>query len=207
MKLRRLSSGFVCGVAAMAITITGAAVSTAAPGDEGQDFRRAVEQAARVTDFHKKLKPIRGKYTQTIKWWSSPTAEPVESTSRSDTEWILGGRFLKQEFQGKWMEMPFKAVAILGYDRGAKEYTSVWMDTLGTKILFNRGTCDEKRTAITMHGEYINAVTGETVKAKSIMQMPNKKGELKIEVFRTGSDGQEFKCLEVVTKRLRQLGA
>lgn len=171
------------------------------------ELREAVKQAARPGDFHRKIKKIKGKYTHTIKWWRSPDAPPEESEGRGDTEWTLDGRFMVQKISAKWLDMRFKATLILGYDNSKGQYTSVWMDTLGTDMLFSKGTLDETEETITMRGEYIDVMTHEPVQVRSVFLLPAKKRGMKLEVYRTDSGGQEFKFLEVKTERRVMRGA
>ena len=205
MKLRTLLCAFVCG--AVVMLFASRVVSQNDAGLSDDELRRAVEQAASLSKYHKNLKSIRGKYEQTIQWWAAPGAEPKESTCLADTEWILGGRFMMQTFEGKWLDKSFEAIGILGYDKGAGQYNSVWMDTLGTKMLLSKGTLDDSGKAITMHGEYVDPVSGQTVKTRMIMQMPDRKGETSFEMYRTTSDGTEYKFLDLISKRKIVRGA
>jgi len=205
MKLGTLSCAFVCG--AMVMLLMGDIASIGAPAEGEQELRQAVEQSARISDFHTKLKPIKGAYDQKMKWWPAPGAEPLEAESWSDTEWLMGYRFMMQKVKGKWLDMPFEGLAILGYDTSANEYNYVWFDTLGTKMLFSRGACPDPCVSITMHGEYLDALTGETVKARSVLAVPDRKGETTLELYRTTSGGDEFKFLEVASTRKLRTGA
>ena len=205
MRLRTLLFGFVCG--AVVMLFTSQVVSQSDTGLDDAGLRRAVEQASSPTKYHKNFRPVRGRYEQTVKWWAAPGAAAKESTCLSDTEWLLGARFMMQTVEGRWLDKSFQAVAILGYDRGAEQYTSVWMDTLGTKMLFSKGTYDEAAKTITMQGEYVDAISRQTIKTRMIMQLPDGKGGTSIEMYRTASDGSEYKFLDVISKRKVLRGA
>ncbi len=205
MRLRTLLCGFVCGAVTMLCTARVASMDGSGAGDA--ELREAVKQAARPRDFHKKIKKIKGKYTHAIKWWRSPDAAPDESEGRGDAEWTLDGRFMVQKIHAKWLDMPFKAMVVLGYDNATGQYTSVWMDTLGTKMMFSKGTLDEAGETITMQGEYVDVMTGEPVQVRSVFLLPARKRNMKLEMYRTDTGGEEFKFLEVNTERRVMRGA
>lgn len=199
MRLRTLFCGFIFG----ALTVL-FATSVASMNDSGvpdEDLRQAVNKAGQRGDSYQRIRHIRGKYTHAIKWWSSPGATPNESQGRADTEWALDGRFVIQRIKGIWLDMPFKAMVILGHDNTAQRYTSFWMDTLTNRMLFSTGKLDESGETITMHGEYVDVITRESVKVRSVFQLPTRQRAPKLEMYRTDSKGEEFKFLEVASER------
>ncbi len=205
MRLRTLLCGFVCGAVTMLFTAQVASQSETDLTD--QALRQAAKQAASISAFHKKIRKIKGKYDQTIKWWRAPGAVPDESNGRANTNWEVDGRFMIQRIEGRWLGSPFKGVAILGYDNATEEFTAVWMDSLGSNMMFSRGKPDELGETITLRGQHVDIITGETVQATTLLQMPDRKGETRLEMFRTGPDGAEFKFLEVATTRKVMRGA
>ena len=205
MKLCRLSSALVCTAAIMLFTGQAVAEGEAPPTDA--ELLQAVDQAAKTTSHHKTFKSVRGRYEQTIKWWRAPGAPADESVSLADAEWILGQRFMKLEFEGKWLGKSFQAVLLLGYDNTMQQYTAVWMDTLGTRTLMANGAVEEGGSAIAYNGEYVDPTSGGTVKFRGTLQMPDKKGGTKIEMYRTAPDGTEYKFLDADSKRKVMRGA
>lgn len=207
MRLRTLLCGLVCGAVTMLFTAQVASQSEGETDLTDQALRQAANQAASISAFHKKLRKIKGRYDQTIKWWRAPGAAPDESSGWSNTDWEVDGRFLIQRIEGRWLGSPFRGVAILGYDNATEEFTAVWMDNLGSNIIFSRGKADESGETITLRGQHVDIITGEKVETTAILQMPDRKGETKLEMFRTGPDGADFKFLEVATTRKVTRGA
>ncbi len=199
MRLRTLLCGFICGVLTVLFATSAASMNNSGVPDE--DLRQAVKQAGQRGDSNKKIRNIRRQYTHAIKWWRSSGATPNESQGRADTEWILEDRFVIQRITGTWLDMPFKAMVILGYDNTAEQYTSFWMDTLANRMLFSTGKLDESGETITMHGEYVDVITRESVKVRSVFQVPTRQRAPKLEMYRTDSKGEEFKFLEVSSER------
>jgi len=205
MKLRTLILGMALGATTM--LFTSSVVSMNLSTDSDDDLRHAFKQIGAQNEFLAKLKPLRGKYVQDLKWWRSADAEPVALQGRTDTNWLLESRFVKQQFDSKWLGMKFEATLILGYDAVAQHYTSVWMDTLGSRMIFSKGKLDESGETITFIGEYTDALTREPVTVRTVMQIPSKKDNTTVEMFRKGADGKEYKCLEVTNARFIPRGA
>ena len=205
MKFRTLILGIALGATTM--LFTSSVVSMNLSMDSDDDLRHAFKQAGGQNEFLRKLKPLRGKYVQDLKWWRSADAESVALQGRTETKWFMDSRFVKQKFKSKWLGMTFEATLILGYDGIAQHYTSVWMDTLGSRMIFSTGKLDESGETITLIGEYTDALTREPVTVRTVMQVPSKKENTKIEMFRKGADGKEYKCLEVTNARFIPRGA
>ena len=199
MRLRTLFCGFICGALTVLIATSVASMNDSGASDE--DLRQAVKQAGQRGDSYQKIRHIRRQYAHAIKWWSSSGANPNESQARSETEWILDDRFVTQRITGTWLDIPFKATVILGYDNVAERYTAFWMDTLANRMLFSTGKLDESGETITMHGEYADVITRESVKVRSVFQVPTRQRAPKLEMYRTDSKGKEFKFLEVTSER------
>ena len=100
-------------------------------------------------------------------------------------------------------------MVILGYDHTSEQYTSVWMDTLGTRMFLSKGTLDESGETITMHGEYGDVITKEKVQVRIVFDVPSrgKKKGFKLEMYRPDAEGKEFKFLEAVTTKYVPRGA
>ena len=111
---------------------------------------------------HEFLKKQEGKWKVATKsWFSGPDQPAMESTGTSTSKLILGGRFLLDEHEGTMMGMPFKGMAITGYDNTKKKYVGSWCDNMGTCLLTMEGSCDKSGKVLTMHGPADDITTGE----------------------------------------------
>ncbi|UCE60366.1 MAG: DUF1579 family protein [Phycisphaerales bacterium] len=205
MKRYTLLGGLVCGTVLM--VLTGQAKAQTASGASDDEIRSAIQQAGKLSEFHKQLRPVRGNYKQTIRWWRAPDTEPGEFETRGAAEWILERRFLRLTLHGRWLDLTFEGKLFLGYDNGREECTAVWFDSLGTRTFYVSGKPNEAGTEITFKGEYVDAVSGQPVKVRAKMDMPNKKGETKLNMYRTGPDGNEYKFFEISSERFVARGA
>lgn len=150
--------------------------------------------------FHKKLDVFVGDWKSVSKFWMAPGQEPQTSEGEMRMTWILGGRFLKQEYKGQAMGRPFEGMGLWGYDNLKKKYISSWVDTMSTKIAIELGTCDASGKTFTSFGSHDDPITGKVVKTKSITRVVNKDKHV-LEMYAPGPDGKMFKNLEIVYTR------
>ena len=148
---------------------------------------------------HRVLDAFVGKWNCTVKNIMNPGDKPQESKGTSESKWIMGGRFLEQDFNGEpMMGMgPFQGLGITGYDNMKGEYNSIWLDNMGTGMMTSRSSYNAAAKTIEETGSFSCPVTGEKEKRFT--------GGLKIidhdhytyEMYFTGHDGKPFKSLEI----------
>ena len=73
-----------------------------------------------------------------------PNAPPMETSGSTETEMILGGRFLVDHTTGEFNGQKFEGMGISGYDNIKQKYISVWLDTMGTGMMTAEGQADAK---------------------------------------------------------------
>jgi hypothetical protein len=95
----------------------------------------------------------------------------------------------------------FQGIGYWGYDNVKQQYVSVWMDSMGTGISIEYGTCDDSHKVFTMHGEYDDPWTGQHKKTRSVTTIIND-GKFTFEMFEVGPDGKEVRTLHVVQTRV-----
>ena len=119
------------------------------------------EAAATPGPAHKALEPLVGEWEVASKWYMAPDAPPMESKGTSSIRWILGGRFLHDDYAGDLMGKRMKGLGLTGYDNLKKKYVGVWVDEGGTGIFTNEGTADAAGKVFTFHGKMDDPMTGE----------------------------------------------
>jgi len=88
-----LAVGFLAPVAAFARAGFQGSTEDAAERD-------ACRQAATPGEHHAHLAALAGDWDVAAKWWKDPDGAPELSAGASRLEPILGGRFVRQDFQG-----------------------------------------------------------------------------------------------------------
>ena len=149
---------------------------------------------------HKVLDRMAGSWDTLTRYWPAPNAEPVEAKGTSGRKWILDGRFLMEELDGGSLVLPFKGLALYGYDAFEQKHTSAWVDTMNTSILSNLGTYDRTNDVVNFGGQYKDPWTGTRKKERGVTRFLSKDKHV-LEIYATEPDGKEFKMLEITYTR------
>jgi len=113
-----------------------------APEITPEEMMAKIKEYGTTNDHHRVLDYFIGNWDYEIKWWLSPDAEPEESTGTNVVTSIMGGRFIEQNSAGVAMGQPFEGKGITGFDNVKQQYTSIWIDNMGTGIMTSSGSYD-----------------------------------------------------------------
>ncbi|MCI0568331.1 MAG: DUF1579 domain-containing protein [Acidobacteria bacterium] len=194
-------------VAASVLSLAAVAADTPAgksqtPPTKAQmdEMMAAWEKMATPGPQHAELMKNAGSWNAVIKSWMSP-GDPVVTKGSANYKPILGGRFLMEEYKGIMMDKPFEGFGITGYDNTKKEYTNVWMDSMGTMMIFARGTMDASGKVLTMTSQWEDPVTGEVAAMRMVTTFVDASTK-KFEMYGTHG-GQEAKEMEITYTRAK----
>ena len=165
-------------------------------------------------EHHEHLGRLAGDWDLTLRIWTSPDGEPVESAGSAEARWILDGRFLWTIYRAELFGEPFEAWLIEGYDNQAQQYVGTWRDTQGTYTLVYRGKCKlppitegETREETVPDGRYremtaqlVDPVSGEKLSIRTELRIPEDGGFVQ-ESFIDLSDEESIKNLELIGTR------
>jgi hypothetical protein len=137
-----LAAALGCAAAAPQEPATAAdATAEESAADSEQTEAERLASLTEPGEHHEHLDRLAGDWDLTIRIWTSPDGEPVESAGTAEARWILDRRFLWTIYRAELFGQPFEAWSIEGYDNQAKEYLGTWRDTQGTYTLIYRGKC------------------------------------------------------------------
>jgi hypothetical protein len=189
-------------LSASGIAPAGAEEQGGMPEDMAQMMAKAKE-AGTPGAGHEVLKSVEGEWNVASRHWMKPGDKPQESAGTSTITWILGGRYLKQEFKGEMMGRPYEGLGFVGYDNVRKEYASVWMDNMSTGLFRSTGQYDKGSKTIKDEGTFSCPVTGEkNMWFRSEWKIAGKSKHV-FSMFMKGPDGNEFKSMELVYTRAK----
>lgn len=151
---------------------------------------------------HKALKPLVGNWKTETKFWMKPGEKPSISKGKAKHSWILGDRFVQQNFTGTWDGKPFTGTGMLGYDKAKKEYVSVWLDTMGTGIMSSNGTFDAEKKELTMFTTFQCPVAKAEKKVKMVTKILSDKSHV-FSFYDTAPDGTEYTTMEITYTRIK----
>ncbi len=126
----RMSIASVALALAAALSAQEPAPNAASGGDRAR--MEAWQRASTPGDPHKKLEAIVGTFDAKVRSRLDPSQPPEDSVATSVNSWVLGGRYVEQQFEGTMMGEPFTGIGYTGYDNVQKKYVSASMDTAGT---------------------------------------------------------------------------
>ncbi len=185
----------------LALTLSfGYAFSSVANQKEDMAKMKA-EYMAKWTEYatpsegHKILEQLVGNWEYKLKYWSSPDTPPEESTGTNDVKWILGGRFLEMDVNGRSMGQPFEGMGIMGYDNAKKEYVNTWIDSMGTGMMNATGSYDAETKTLTETGSYTDPMAGQQT-FKGVTKFINE-DNVSYEMYISGPGGKETRVMEI----------
>ena len=149
---------------------------------------------------HELLAGTVGDWELTIRIWTAPDTEPVESSGTASGRWILGERFVETTYAGTVMDRDFEALKIEGFEKASSEYVTTWRDNLGTYTMIFRGRCDTTCLTRSMMAEFLDPVSATKLKIKGVTTLSEDEGYT-YESFVVTPDGKEFKNMELVATR------
>lgn len=190
------------GIAVFAVATVLIGTNVLSQEDKGQmdPMMLKMMKAGAPGEFHKHLQPLIGKWNTTTKYWFTQEAPPEESTGSVDRKWILGGRFVSEDYRGTAMGQPFSGFGLMGYDNIQKKYDTVWIDTMGTGVFTQSGSCDDSGKNFTFSGKNLNPMTGQKEWGKTTLKIINNDKHV-LKMFEKGTDGKDFLKLEIVATR------
>ncbi len=179
-------------------------------GQQGDDQMEAMMaefmKFATPGEHHDHLKPLAGKWNFSSKFRMSPDAPWSESGGKSESAWILGGRFLQSKVKSppsEAMPFPFEGFGLLGYDNIAKKYISVWTDCFLTGVMVFTGSCDASGKVITFAGEFANPMKGGAMSKERWVYKIINDNKFIFEMWSPGEDGKEFQHGEITYTRVK----
>ncbi len=150
-------------------------------------------------DAHKMMAAENGTWTNEMTFWHEPDNKPMKATSTSECKMILGDRYQEMNYKGTMMGMPFEGRSTLAYDNSTKEYTSTWIDNMGTGMLVMKGKYDPDTKTIEFKGDMVDPARGKTIQCRELYTIVDDNTR-KMEMYDI-KNGAEHKNMEIIMKR------
>jgi len=168
-------------------------------GEVDPMMAKMMEYAA-TGEHHAHLKVLEGDWNCKVKFWMAPDTEPQESTGTMERKWMLGGRYLREEYQGQWMDAPLEGFGIIGYDNHQKKHFTLWMDNMGTGFFTETGTCDQSGKAFTFTGNNFDPMLGKNRSTKTTLDIINNDKHV-MKMIQKDENGKSFTSFEMIVTR------
>ncbi|MEW6652309.1 MAG: DUF1579 domain-containing protein [Bacteroidota bacterium] len=149
------------------------------------------------SEAHKHFEKICGTWNAEIIQYMG--AQEMKAEGKAVFEMILGGRYMKSSFNSSFMGMPMEGFGLDAYDNLTKEYISIWLDNMGTGVLYMKGRYDEAAKNYIYNGNMVDPMTGNLVKIRTVTTYFND-NKMVFDMF-TGDGTQETKSMTVTYTR------
>ncbi|HPN38217.1 MAG TPA: DUF1579 domain-containing protein [Melioribacteraceae bacterium] len=153
-------------------------------------------------DVHASFAKSVGNWDTEAKSWMDPSGEPVVSKGTAVIEMLLGGRYMQSKYFGTVMGMPFEGMGIDAYDNSTKEYKAIWIDNLGTGIIYMLGKHDPSKNQIEYKGKMVDPVIKGETNIRQVITFIDENTQ-QIEMYGEMM-GKEFKSMEMIMKKVKK---
>jgi Protein of unknown function (DUF1579) len=153
-------------------------------------------KATQPSERHKQLEPLAGSWDVLVRFKYGPGPER-QGKAKSEAKWILGGRFLQQEYQSESGQVTLQ---FIGYDNQKKKFFEIKMDNMDTGVLYTEGTLSEDGKVITNVGERTDPVTGEKKGIRTVTTFVDK-DHYTVEWFQPYREGNDQKVVTMILTR------
>ena len=137
-------------------------------------------------DKHRWLEPLAGKWAVEMRVWPTASAQPIISMEMvASREWILGGRYLREEVSGQFAGNPSNRVGILSFNNLEERFEFSTIDSFEPGQMWYASRSVGTPKFISMAGENTEAGFG--------VKPTGRKRELRFDIeIATGSSTQRI---------------
>lgn len=160
------------------------------------------EQVSTPGAAHQRLNSLVGKWNTESRMWMDPQ-NPIVTKGTAEMKWVLGGRFLQQDFSGEMLGKPLNGIGFTGYDNYSMKYVSFWVDNSATAMFTMEGTFDQSGTVLTMYGKMDEWMTGERDKNVKYVTRLTGADSMTFEIHDLAIGETNTKVVEIVYTRVK----
>ena len=150
-------------------------------------------------DAHKMLAAEVGSLNNEMTFWHDENSKPQKATSTAEIKMILGGRYQESNYKGNMMGMPFEGRGTVSYDNSTQEYTSTWIDNMGTGMMVMKGKMGSDGKTLEMTGKMVDPARKKEMDCREVYTIVDATTR-KMEMYCT-QGGKEHKSMEIVMKK------
>ncbi len=196
MQLNRVVQSLVLAAGALGAGLSLAADphKASAPAMDEKAMYEKMMKAGSPSEAHKALDPLAGKFDVKVTSWNDPSKPPEESSGKAERKWIMGGRYLQEEFQGTYGGQPFTGMGTMGHDNVTGKYFGSWIDSMSTSMMVTRGSM--KGQAIHYEGMMSDPIAGKEVKSSMSITIKGPDAHV-LEMWGPGPGGKKMKMMEL----------
>ena len=150
-------------------------------------------------EAHNMLADETGTWNCDMTFWEEPNGKPTKATSTANIKMILGGRYQESVYSGTMMGQPFEGKGTLAYNNASKEFTTTFIDNMGTGMMVAVGKYDEGSKSMNLKGEMVSPLNGKKTPYREVYTFVDTNTR-KMEMYDT-KNGEEYKSMEIMMTR------
>jgi hypothetical protein len=189
---------------AVIVSLQLAACASRAPGANGVSAIGLTPQEwaslSQPGESHKLLQPFVGEWDVHLTFWSSPHSKGQSSKGSSSIEWMLDRRFVREQFRGEIAGKVFEGLGIMGFDGGAREFRSLWIDSLNTAMTVATGRYLPDANAFELSSELYDPLKSGLKVVKSTIRFISPDNYV-LSMHDESPEGKSFTSFEMVYSR------
>ena len=145
---------------------------------------------------HKMMADEVGTWNCDMTFWEEPNGKPSKASSTANVKMVLGGRYQETNYQGTMMGQSFEGKSTLAYNNASKEYTTTFIDNMGTGMMVAIGKYDEATKSMDLKGDMVSPLNGKKTPYREVYTIVDAKTR-KMEMYDT-KNGSEYKSMEII---------
>lgn len=152
---------------------------------------------------HALFEPFVGRFRAEVRLFMGE-GEPAVMAGMMENALELGGRYLRQTFEGDGGDGPAGAFAgrgYWGYNTVAKRFEGFWIDTASTCFQIEHGSVDGSGRRWEMIGEMTDPHTGGLLRKRTVIELIDADHHTMVSHFMR-DEGPEFRAMEIVYRRV-----
>jgi hypothetical protein len=168
--------------------------------DERIDATNAATAPFQPGAPHETLRNMVGRWSGQTQTWLDPASAPDESKTEVTVESLLGGRWIRIDYQSTVQGKPHAGQRLVGFHKDAMVFEIAWVDSFhtGTSVILSTGA-PRPDGAVAVLGSY--GAGNERWGWRTVLRQPQP-GELVIEEYNISPAGQEDRAVETrLTRR------
>jgi len=150
---------------------------------------------------HELLGMLIGEWDVDVVSWRDPKSNPERSKGRSSSTWVLGYRYVREKFVGLDRGPRYEGLGFLGYDAGARMFSTVWMDSLNTSIATQQGLFNSTTATFEFRGEIYDPLLGRMKETRTFIRILSP-DSYEVSMIDRTARGVDFKSLEMTYRRV-----
>jgi hypothetical protein len=161
-----------------------------------QKMMEAMQAHGALGPEHAELKKMVGTWDVAVKMWPDAGMPAQDFSGKAEMKMILGDHYLQQDFTATMMGQPFTGISITGFDNSLKQYEAIWIDSMGSSIMWAEGKASKDGKTINLKTEMTDPLKKKLIKGREVLRIESDTKHV-MEMYGPSLAGKEYKMMEI----------